>query len=72
MQAVALVERALVLNPGDAESYAWLANVLASVGRSAEALEHRATARRLDPLPPPLWDFYTARTPRTFITRFRL
>ena len=62
MQAVAWVERALVLNPGDAESYAWLANVLAYVGRSAEALEHLANARRLDPLPPPLWDFYTART----------
>ena len=31
------------------------------MGRSAEALEQLANARRLDPLHPPLWDFYTGR-----------
>jgi adenylate cyclase len=61
-EAVTWTERAVALNPGEAESYAWLANVLAYVGRSAEALEQLANARRLDPLHPPLWDFYTART----------
>jgi adenylate cyclase len=59
--AVTWAERAVVLNPGEAESYAWLANVLSYVGRSAEALEQLAHARRLDPLHPPLWDFYIGR-----------
>ena len=31
------------------------------MGRSAEALKQLANARRLDPLYPPLWDFYTGR-----------
>ena len=60
-EAVTWAERAVALNPGEAESYAWLANVLSYVGRSAEALEQLAHARRLDPLHPPLWDFYTGR-----------
>jgi adenylate cyclase len=59
--AVTWMERAVALNPGEAESYAWLANVLSFVGRSAEALEQLAHAMRLDPLHPPLWDFYTGR-----------
>jgi adenylate cyclase len=53
--------RAVELNPGEAESHAWLANVLSYVGRSAEALEQLDYARRLDPLQPPLWDFYIGR-----------
>jgi adenylate cyclase len=36
--AVTWTQRAVALNPGEAESYAWLANVLSYVGRSAEAL----------------------------------
>ncbi|HME19774.1 MAG TPA: adenylate/guanylate cyclase domain-containing protein [Acetobacteraceae bacterium] len=59
--AVAWSRRAVALNPGEAESYAWLANVLSYVGRSAEALEQLEHARRLDPLHPPLWDFYIGR-----------
>ena len=59
--AVTWTQRAVALNPGEAESYAWLANVLSFVGRSAEALEQLAHAMRLDPLHPPLWDFYTGR-----------
>ena len=59
--AVTWAQRAVALNPGEAESYAWLANVLSYVGRSSEALEQLAHARRLDPLHPPLWDFYIGR-----------
>ena len=59
--AVTWAQRAVALNPGEAESYAWLANVLSYIGRSAEALEQLAHARRLDPLHPPLWDFYIGR-----------
>jgi hypothetical protein len=35
----------VTLNPGEAESYAWLANVLSYAGRSAEALEQLEHAR---------------------------
>jgi adenylate cyclase len=59
--AVMWAERAVMLNPGEVESYAWLANVLSYVGRSAEALEQLSHARQLDPLHPPLWDFYIGR-----------
>ena len=59
--AVTWAERAVALNPGEAESHAWLANVLSYVGRSAEALEQIAHAIRLDPLYPPLWEFYKGR-----------
>jgi adenylate cyclase len=59
--AITWMQRAVALNPGEAESYAWLANVLSHVGRSAEALEQLAHATRLDPLHPPLWDFYIGR-----------
>jgi adenylate cyclase len=59
--AVTSAQRAVALNPGEAESYAWFANVLSYVGRSAEALEQLDHARRLDPLHPPLWDFYIGR-----------
>ena len=50
-----------MLNPGEVESYAWLANVLSYVGRSAEALEQLSHPRQLDLLHPPLWDFYIGR-----------
>jgi adenylate cyclase len=59
--AVMWAERAVMLNPGEAESYAWLANVLSYVGRSARALEQLSHARQLDPLHRPLWDFYIGR-----------
>jgi adenylate cyclase len=61
VDAVMWAERAVMLNPGEAESYAWLANVFSYVGRSAEALEQLSHARQLDPLHPPLWDFYIGR-----------
>jgi len=60
-EAVRWSRHAVTLNPGEAESYAWLANVLSYAGRSAEALEQLGHARRLDPLHPPLWDFYIGR-----------
>ena len=60
-EAIRWSQRAVALNPGEAESYAWLANVLSYAGRSAEALEQLEHARRLDPLHPPLWDFYIGR-----------
>jgi tetratricopeptide (TPR) repeat protein len=60
-EAISWSKRAVELNPGEAENHAWRANVLSYVGRSAEALEHLGIARRLDPLHPPLWDFYTGR-----------
>ena len=60
-EAVTWTQRAVALNPGEAESYAWLANVLSYVGRSAEALDQLTHAMRLDPLHPPLWDFYIGR-----------
>jgi adenylate cyclase len=60
-EAIRWSQRAVALNPGEAESYAWLANVLSYAGRSAEALEQLEHARRLDPLHPPLWDFYLGR-----------
>jgi adenylate cyclase len=59
--AVIWAERAVALNPGEAESHAWLANVLSYVGRSTEALEQITHAVRLDPLFPPLWEFYKGR-----------
>jgi adenylate cyclase len=49
-EAIRWSQRAVALNPGEAESYAWLANVLSYAGRSAEALEQLDHARRLDPL----------------------
>ena len=61
VDAVMWAQRAVMLNPGEAESYAWLANVFSYVGRSAEALEQLSHARQLDPLHPPLWDFYIGR-----------
>jgi tetratricopeptide (TPR) repeat protein len=60
-EAIRWSQRAVALNPGEVESYAWLANVLSYAGRSAEALEQLEHARRLDPLHPPLWDFYIGR-----------
>jgi adenylate cyclase len=51
--AITWMQRAVALNPGEAESYAWLANVLSYVGRSAEALEQLAHATRLDPTAAP-------------------
>jgi adenylate cyclase len=60
-EAVTWTQRAVALNPGEAESYAWLANVLSYVGRSSEALDQLTHATRLDPLHPPLWDFYIGR-----------
>jgi TolB-like protein len=60
-EAIIWARRAVELNPGEAESYAWLANVLSYVGQSAEALEQLANATRLDPFHPPLWDFYIGR-----------
>ena len=55
-----LAQRAVMLNPGEAESYAWLANVYPMLVDPL-ALEQLSHARQLDPLHPPLWDFYIGR-----------
>jgi TolB-like protein len=60
-EAVRWSRHAVRLNPGEAESYAWLANVLSYTEQSTEALDQLEHARRLDPLHPPLWDFYIGR-----------
>jgi eukaryotic-like serine/threonine-protein kinase len=44
------LRRALALNPSYASVHLWLGNYLSSVGRLAEAGEHLATARQLNPL----------------------
>jgi adenylate cyclase len=48
-QAVTECERAIALNPNDARSFFWLADVLNMSGRSEEALEAAEKAMRRDP-----------------------
>ncbi len=48
-QALAEMERAVALDPTEAESYAFLAEVLSRVGRTEDALEAAAQALRLKP-----------------------
>ena len=51
-QAITELERAIVLNPNDADLYADLAETLIWVGRPAKALELVRKAMRLNPYPP--------------------
>jgi tetratricopeptide (TPR) repeat protein len=44
------MERAVALDPHEAQNYAWQAEVLSRMGRSEEALETAAQALRLQPL----------------------
>jgi TolB-like protein/Tfp pilus assembly protein PilF len=48
-QAIANMRRAIVLNPNDADSHAYFANLLVFAGRAEEALEELETAMRLNP-----------------------
>jgi tetratricopeptide (TPR) repeat protein len=50
-QAIAEVERAIALDPNDAESYMALGNFLNFVGRVQEAIEWGEKAMRLNPYP---------------------
>jgi TolB-like protein/DNA-binding winged helix-turn-helix (wHTH) protein len=59
--AVLWARKAIELNPGDAESYAGLANIYTFIGRSAEAVPLMQIALRHDPVHPPLYDFYLGR-----------
>jgi len=56
-QAVAEVERAIALDPNDADAYARLAHILKIVGRSEEAIEAMKKAMRLNPHHPPFYLF---------------
>ena len=57
-QAVAEGERAIALDPNNADSYGLLAQTLNNAGRSEEALQMMAQAMRLNPHYPPwyLWE----------------
>jgi len=52
--------RALALNPNDADVAAVFANILVYWGRWREALEWIGTAKRLNPFPPNLYHWYHA------------
>jgi TolB-like protein/Tfp pilus assembly protein PilF len=52
-QALAESERALALDPNNAESYAWQAHILNLAGRPEEAIQLMAQAMRLNPRYPP-------------------
>lgn len=58
-------QRALQLNPNDAEAHRLYSVFLTAMGRTSEALAHVSTAQQLDPLYPASttagWDLYCAR-----------
>jgi adenylate cyclase len=54
-QAIAEGERAIALDPNDADSYAWQAEVLNVAGRPEEALKVVEKAMRLNPRYPPYY-----------------
>ena len=56
-QAVAEGERAIALDPNNADSYAWQAEVLNFAGRPEEALRMVEQAMRLNPRYPPFYLF---------------
>ncbi|MGW8206531.1 MAG: adenylate/guanylate cyclase domain-containing protein [Hyphomicrobiaceae bacterium] len=56
-EAKANFERALSLEPENAEVHAYFAETLRFAGEYERANEHSATALRLDPLCPPSWQF---------------
>lgn len=59
--AIQEAEKAIALNINDPESHAGLANIFSYMNRSAEAVPLMATVLRLDPIYPPLFDFYMGR-----------
>jgi tetratricopeptide (TPR) repeat protein len=56
-QAIAEGERAIALDPNNADSYQWQANVLNFVGRPEDALRMVEQAMRLNPRYPPFYLF---------------
>jgi len=56
-KAIAEVERAIALDPNDAEGYAWLGETLSFVGRLEEAIGLIEKAMRLNPHYPPFYIF---------------
>jgi TolB-like protein len=56
-EAEAEFQRAVALNPNDADAFAFRANVLVYFGRWEEALELIGDAKRLNPIPPS-WYFW--------------
>ena len=56
-QAIAEGERAIALDPNNADSYAWQADVLNFAGRPEEALRMVEQAMRLNPRYPPFYLF---------------
>ncbi len=54
-QAIAEGERAIALDPNNADSYVWQANALNLAGRPEEALRMAEQARRLNPHSPPFY-----------------
>lgn len=60
-EAVAWGQKAVQLNPSDAESLATLANIYSFVGRASEAIPLIEHAIRLDPFHPPRYDQYLGR-----------
>ena len=60
-EAVAWGEKAVKLNPSDAESLATLANIYSFAGRAADAVPLIEHANRLDPFHPPRYDQYLGR-----------
>jgi TolB-like protein/DNA-binding winged helix-turn-helix (wHTH) protein/Tfp pilus assembly protein PilF len=55
-QALASIERSLLIDPNMADTYVWRAGILNATGRSAEALRSVETALRLNPRHP-FWYF---------------
>jgi tetratricopeptide (TPR) repeat protein len=56
-QAIAEGERAIVLDPNNADSYHWQTHILNWAGRPEEAIRRMEQAMRLNPHPPPLYLF---------------
>lgn len=59
-QAIATIEKAITLNPNDAENHLWLGHILNFAGRPTEAIEEVKTAMRLNPKYPFYYLFYLA------------
>lgn len=59
--ALRWARHAVALSPYDPASHAVLANILSFIGRSDEALRHLVKAQMLEPVYPPVWDYYTGR-----------
>ena len=56
-QAIAEAERAIALDPNDADGYAWLGEILNFAGRPEEAIGLIEKAMRLNPRYPPFYLF---------------